>query len=147
MGAFRIVFGGGATLDNQESILELLNQIIATKDGIVVLPVLSSVDRRAIDGVIELFVGETQPVTINVFDANHNPVNIEALELLLRIESTDRSFVVEYPQSELVVSENAVAFVPTAELTEKATQYRFGLRSLPNKTRIASGKVDVRYAP
>jgi hypothetical protein len=113
----------------------------------IILPVLSSIDRRAIDGVIELFVGEVQPVTINVFDANHNPVNIESLNLLLRIENTDRSFVVEYTQAQLTVAENAVSFIPSIALTEKAAKYRFGLRSLPNKTRLASGSVDVRYAP
>lgn len=117
-------------------------------DGVaIILPVLSSIDRRAIDGVIELFVGEVQPVTINVFDANHSPVNLESLNLLLRIENTDRSFVVEYTQAQLTVAENAVAFIPSVALTEKAAKYRFGLRSLPSKTRLASGTVDVRYAP
>jgi hypothetical protein len=115
-------------------------------EGVVVVPVVSGIQERNGNGVIILFVDEQQPVSISVFNASLQPVDLTGLTLSLAV-TDDGVEIASYIHGELTVANNAVTFIPKTAIVSQKRRLVYALRDTATNAVLALGRILVRFAP
>lgn len=116
-------------------------------EGVVVVPVLSSVQERYTNGLITLYTGEAESVAISVFDAAHQPVSLTGLTLSLRVTDQSGAEVALYSAIELTIAINAVSFTPKPAIVASARRLIYSLRDTATNAVLSTGRIHVLSAP
>ena len=112
-----------------------------------VLPVIGYVDTSISETTVPLFVGDTSTRMITCVDSSGGDYDVEALTLVIVVETKDKVDVSVIADGDLTKSANTVTFTPTAEMVESRRVLRFALRQTSDNAVIVYGIMPVTYAP
>lgn len=126
-----------------------LNQFASGIPGnVTTLPLAAYQDKRYNTNTINIYTGEQGNVSVSVYDAESNPVNLSGLTLTFIAEKYDKTDKVIV--SGLILSgdnfETYTFDIPSGLYTSDSKKYRFALRDQNNMV-IHRGDLIVEYAP
>lgn len=140
------VFEGGTAPSGFGSSVGTIS-VQSSTEGVVVVPVLSSVQERYTNGLITLYTGEAEQVALSVFDASNQPVPLTGLTLSLRVTDQSGVEVAAYAANELTIAVNAVSFVPKAAIVASARRLIYSLRDTATNAVLSTGRIHILSAP
>lgn len=144
-----------AATDSQEAIRDRGDAAWTSGSGgggsVVYSPVLTEILPRFQKFNATLYVGDTGPVTLAVYDANHDPADLtDYSDMTLYIEDVRQGDVQTVAMADLTIagSDNSMlTFTPSSTTVQSARTLKAALRKDSNGLVIVAGEFKVEYQP
>jgi hypothetical protein len=124
-----------------------IEKIDFTQNTVSVYPVTASSGPRVQETTLELFVGESVPVSLNLTDADGNAISLAGRTLQVVLEGRRRADRQVIPNSSISRTGSTIGFTVGSPTTSVEGPGSWAVRDTTSGEVLAAGVLQVKYAP